>query len=142
MARRGPPAGSRAEAVTLARRMLSAQCLPAGARRLPLEPVPGPVREPGLWGGAAAAVDLYELFELPQPVNAVAHALVARMPVGMSREASIGELATPPGVMGREAGVTSGEAAYLARSVPPGVDMAQLVVTVAPVRLVPCTSRV
>src|SRR5215472_14869703 len=57
----GPRAGSRAEAVTLARRMLSRLRLPVGARRLP--PASRPLREPGLWAGAAAALDLHQLFE-------------------------------------------------------------------------------
>jgi hypothetical protein len=126
VARRGPPAGSRAEAVTLARRMLSRLRLPAGARRLPLVPVPRPVSGPGLWAGAAAALDLHQLFELRQPMAAVAASLAARAPAGMSL-ASTGGLAGP-------AGVTSREVGYMPRSVPAGVYMAQLVLTVAPAR--------
>jgi hypothetical protein len=65
---RGAPASSRAEAVRLARLMLSRLRLPAGVRRLPSAPVPWPVRGPDLWAGAAAALDLHRLFELRQPM--------------------------------------------------------------------------
>lgn len=122
----GPPAGSRAEAARLARRMLSGLRLPAGARRLPSAPVPRPLREPGLWAGAAAALDLHQLFELRQPVAAVAAVLMAHVPAGMSL-GSTGALVEP-------AGVTSREVGYMPRSVPAGVYMAQLVLTVAPAR--------
>src|SRR5215469_1078837 len=108
----GPPAGSRAEAVTLARRMLSRLRMPAGARRLP-PPVPRPLREPDLWAGAAAALDLHQLFELRQPVGAVAAGLMAHVPAGMSL-GSTGALVEPAGVASREVG-------YAARQVPAGV---------------------
>jgi hypothetical protein len=125
-ARRGPPAGSRAEAATLARLMLSRLRLPAGARRLPPVPVPRSVSGPGLWAGAFAALDLHQLFELRQPMDAVAAVLTAYVPAGMS-QASTGEAAGPGGVTMREVG-------YTARSVPAGVYAAQLVLTVAPAR--------
>jgi len=121
----GPPAGSRAEAVTLARRMLSRLRMPAGARRLP-PPVPRPLREPDLWAGAAAALDLHQLFEPRQPVGAVAAGLMAQVPAGMSL-GSTGALVEPAGVASREVG-------YAARQVPAGVYAAQLVVTVASAR--------
>src|SRR5215469_18335712 len=122
----GPPVGSRTEAVTLARRMLSRLRLPTGARRLPSAPVPRAVSGPGLWAGAAAALDLHQLFELRQPIAAVAAVLMAHVPNGMSL-GSTGGLADPAGVMSREVG-------YTARSVPAGVYAAQLVLTVAPAR--------
>jgi hypothetical protein len=123
-ARRDPPAGSRAEAAGLARWMLSRLRLPAGTRRLPPSPVPRAVSEPLLWGGAAAALDVYQLFEVRQPMAAVAAGLAAHAPAGMG-QAGTGYLGGPSGVVSREVG-------YLARQVPAGVDAAQLVVTVAP----------
>lgn len=120
----GPSAGSRAEAVTLARGMLSRLHLPAGARRLPQALVPQLVREPELWAGAAASLDLHELFEVRQPVASVAAVLVAHVPAGMSLGSTSG-LAEP-------AGATSMEVGYTARQVPAGVYAAQLVLTLAP----------
>ncbi len=124
VARDGPPAGSRAEAVTLARLMLSRLRLPSGARRLPSAPVPRSLRSPSLWGGASDQLDLHQIYELRQPVDAVAAVLAARVPAGMS-QAGTGEGAGP-------SSVTSMEVSYTARSVPAGVYMAQLVLTVVP----------
>jgi hypothetical protein len=124
VARRGPPAGSRAEAIALARLMLSRLRLPAGARRLPPVPVPRPVSEPDLWAGAAAALDVHQLFELRQSAAAVAAAVTAHAPAGMSL-ASTGGLVSSAGVRSREVG-------YTARQIPTGIYAAQLVLTVAP----------
>jgi hypothetical protein len=121
-ARGGPPAGSRAEAVTLARLMLSGLRLPVGARRLPSAPVLPSLRSPSLWGGAAGQLDLHQIYELRQPMDAVAAVLTARVPAGMS-QAGTGEGAGP-------SGVTSMEVSYTPRSVPAGIYMAQLVLTV------------
>ena len=124
VARGGPPAGSRAEAVTLARLMLSRLRLPAGARRLPSAPVPPSLRSPSLWAGAAGQLDLHQIYELRQPMDAVAQFLTARVPAGMS-QAGTGEGAGP-------SGVTSMAVSYTPRSVPAGIYMAQLVLTVVP----------
>lgn len=123
--RPGPPAGSRAEAAALARLMLSRLRLPSGARRLPPTPVPQSLREPSLWGGAAAALDVHQLFELPQSMESAAAALTAHAPAGMSLAVTGG-----PGV-GSD-GVTSQEVGYAVQSVPAGVYAAQLVLTVVP----------
>ncbi len=125
VARGGPPAGSRAEAVTLARLMLSRLRLPVGARRLPSAAVPPSLRSPSLWGGAAGQLDLHQIYELRQPMDAVAAVLTVRVPAGMS-QAGTGEGAGP-------SGVTSLEVSYTPRSVPAGIYMAQLVLTVVPV---------
>jgi hypothetical protein len=124
VARGGPPAGSRAEAVTLARLMLSRLRLPAGARRLPSMPVPPSLRSPLLWGGAADQLDLHQIHGLRQPADAVAAVLTSRVPAGMS-QAGTGEGAGP-------SGVTSMAVSYAPRSVPAGIYMAQLVLTVVP----------
>jgi hypothetical protein len=121
-AREGPLAGSRAEAVALARLMLSRVRLPAGARRLPSAPVPPSLRSASLWIGAADQVDLYQIYQLRQPMDAVAAFVAARGPAGMSY-AGTGEGSGP-------SGVTIMEVSYTPRSVPAGIYMAQLVLTV------------
>lgn len=119
---RGPRAGNRAEAAALARRMLSRLRLPAGARRLPPLPVPQPLRQPALWAGAAAALDVHQLYKLRQPMDAAAAVLTAHVPAGMYLGGT-GALSSP-------AGVTSREVGYTARSLPAGIYAAQLVLTV------------
>ncbi len=121
-----PPAGSRAEAAGLARLMFSRLDLPTGARRLPAAPVPAALRQPALIGLAAAELDLHELFRLQQSVGAAESFLKAHVPAGMFRWSwSIATTSDP-------AGTQSEEVTYQATSVPAGVDLAQLVVTVAP----------
>jgi len=120
-----PPAGSRAEATALAGRLLSLLELPAGARRLPATSLPPSLREPATEvAGASASLDLYRLFAVPQPLDALAGALAARVPAGLSL-GSTGQSSGPGEVTTREVG-------YAPRSVPAGIYSAQLVVTMAP----------
>jgi hypothetical protein len=131
-ARPGPPAGSHAEAAALARLMLSRLRLPPGARRLPPAPGPPLVRRPDLWAGAAASLDLHQLFALRQPMDAVAAVVVAHAPAGMTWHSTGGLLG--PADRLRPVDVTSSEVGYMARSVPAGVYAAQLVLTLAQTR--------
>jgi hypothetical protein len=124
--RGGPPAGTRAEATALARRMLSRLRLPGGARRLPAQPVPSALRDPALWAGGVAALDQHRLFRLRQPMRAVAAAWTAHAPAGMTL-ASTGDQSGPSGVL-------SILVSYNPRSLPAGIDAAQLVLTVTPAR--------
>ena len=119
-----PPAGTHAEAAALARKMLSKLHLPAGALRLPLTPAPRSLRQPSLWGLAVASVDLHRLFELRQPMQAVAAALAAKVPAGMTLAGT--------GGAGGPAGTTTEDVSYALRSVPAGVYMAQLTTTTVP----------
>ncbi len=123
-ARAGPPAGSRAEAAALARLMLSRLRLPSGARRLPPTPLPRSLREPPLWVASATSLDVHRLFELGQPMAAAAAIMTARVPAGMSLGVT--------GSAGVSGAVTSMEVGYNARSVPPGIYQARLVLTIAP----------
>jgi hypothetical protein len=118
----GPPAGNRAEAATLARLMLSRLHLPPGARRL--ASVPPSLRSTALWFGAADQLDLHQVYQLRQPIAAVAAVLAAHAPAGM-RYAGTGKGGGP-------SGVTLMEVSYTPRSVPAGIDATQLVVTVVP----------
>lgn len=121
----GPHAGSRAEAAALASTMLSRLRLPAGARRLPPAPVPPSLSQPTLMAGAAASLDVHQLFELPQTMGAAAAALTAHVPAGLILASTGG-----PGVGSN--GVTSQDVGYAVRSVPAGVYAAQLVLTLTP----------
>ncbi len=119
-----PPAGTRPEAIALARKLLSKLHLPAGSRRLPPEPVPPPLRQPSLWGLATASLDVHRLFGLARPMASVAAMLTAHVPADMSLAGT--------GNSGGPAGVTSEIVSYTARSVPTGVNAAQLALTVVP----------
>jgi len=102
--------------------LLSRLRLPSGARRLPPTAVP-PSVQPSLWAGAAA-LDVHEVFELPEPMTGTAAFLSVHVPIGMSL-----------GVTGQGSGprgLTSADVAYSAASVPAGINAAQLVLTIAP----------
>jgi hypothetical protein len=131
-ARPGPPAGSRGEASALARLMLSRLRLPPGARRLPPAPGPPLVRRTDLWAGAAASLDLDQLFVLRQPMDAVAAVVVAHAPAGMTWD-STGEMSGAADRL-RPVDVTSIEAGYTAWPVPAGIYAAQLVLTLVATR--------
>jgi hypothetical protein len=121
----GPPAGSRAEAAALAAQMLSRLRLPSGTRGLPQVPVPSSLSQPAaVMAAAATSLDEYRLFAVAQPAGAVAAALTADEPAGMV-QTNTGE-STGPG------GLTTWEVGDTPRSVPAGIDFAQLVLTVVP----------
>ena len=125
-ARLGPPAGDQAEAHALATKLLSLVRLPAGALRLPATRLPLSVPGPSLWGGAAASLDVHELFEIPAPLTTATAELAAHFPAGTSPTGS--------GVARWRAGfkkpwVAYGEVGYADRFVPAGVNAAQLVIT-------------
>lgn len=122
-----PPAGTRADASVLATGLLSGLRLPADARRLPPNPTPQ-AAEPSLWGGAAAALDVHELFELPEPITTAAAFLSAHVPPGLFLSVS-GQGTGLVGAVGAQVAYT--EVAYEPRSVPAGVYAAQLVLTIA-----------
>ena len=121
----GPPAGSRTEAATLARQLLSRLRLPAGARRLPQKPVPPSLTSPA-YGPAAvpSSLDQYRLFALAQPMATAAAFLAAHVPAGMEAFGT-GSASGPDGV-------TEEDVSYQPRSVPAGIAGAQLVLTVVP----------
>jgi hypothetical protein len=124
----GPPAGTRAEAHALATELLARLRLPPGARQLPPNSAP-PSVEPSLWAGAAAALDMQKLFELPESITTAAAFLSAHVPPGLYL--SVGGqgtgLAAPPGAQ-----VAYTDLAYEPQSVPAGVYAAQVVLTIAP----------
>ena len=121
----GPAAGSRAQATALARQLLSLLELPAGTRRLAATSLPPSLREVTTEAaGASASLDLHRLFAVPQPPDALAGALAARVPAGLSLS-STGQGSGPGQPTTREVG-------YTPRSVPAGIYSAQLVLAMVP----------
>ncbi len=118
-----PPAGSRAEAAVLAAALLTRLHLPAGARRLPAQPVPRLLGRPILQVGGYAELDVRQLFALRQPMSDVAAELAAARPAGMAAATTCS-----CGFYG--AGVT--DISFADVSLPRGIYLAQLVLTVAP----------
>jgi hypothetical protein len=119
-----PAAGTAAEAETEARQLLAVLVLPPGARRLPERPIPSAVSQPGqnLGGG----LDLYRLFRLPMSMDAAQHFVRAHVqaPLTFSGYGS-----------GSHGGVPDFEmltADVPPRALPPGIDIAQVVCTIAP----------
>jgi hypothetical protein len=123
----GPPAGTRAEAHALATELLARLRLPPGARQLPPNSGP-PSVEPSLWAGAAAALDVHRLFELPGSPAAVVAFLSAHVPPGLSLSVT-GHATVPNGSAGAPVAYT--DLAYEPQSVPAGVYEAQLVLTIS-----------
>jgi hypothetical protein len=119
-----PIAGTKAEADAEARRLLAELVLPAGARRLPGRPVPGAVSQPDQSPGTG--VDLYRLFSVPTSMDATLRFVQAHLPAGLASAGSgWGGQATTPDYETLTADVPP-------RAVPPGIDTAELVYTIAP----------
>lgn len=119
-----PIAGTSAEAAAEARHLLAGLVLPGGARRLPGRPVPAAVSQPGQDPGTG--LDLYRLFRLPMSMDAAQQFVRAHPPAGLT---SSGTGWGSNGGMPEYAVLTADVAA---RAVPPGIDIAQLVYTIAP----------
>jgi hypothetical protein len=121
----GPPAGSRTEAATLARQMLSRVPLPPGARHLPSAPLPSSLAEPASqYAAVTPSLDQYQLFAAPQSTSAVSAFLARRAPAGMEADGTC-----------QGSGPSTGpfmEVSYQPHAVPAGIAGAELVVTVVP----------
>lgn len=117
-----PPHGSRAQALVLARRLLSRLVLPAGAQPAHVSPLPPELQGPAnLIIGSA---DVHRLFALRQPMPAVHDFLLAHVPAGMRRD-STGQ--------GRgQTGVTMQSISYAPLSLPSGITREELAATVIP----------
>jgi hypothetical protein len=121
----GPPAGSRSEAAALARLLLSRLRLPPAARRLPPDSLPPSLSQPATqYADGSASFDQRQLFALTQPMDAAAAFLAAHLPAGSSLGGT-GEGSSPGGPTMREVTDTP-------RSLPEGVSLAELVLTVVP----------
>jgi hypothetical protein len=119
-----PVAGTEAEADAEARHLLAEVVLPGGARRLPQRPVPGAVSQPGQDLGTG--IDLYQVFGLPMSMDAAQQFVRAHLPAGLTSSG------TGWGSAGGMPEYDMLAADVAPRAVPPGIDVAQLVFTIAP----------
>jgi hypothetical protein len=119
-----PAAGTPAEAEAEAGQLLAALVLPRGARRLPERPVPSAVSQPGQSLGTG--LDLYRFFRLPMSMDAAQRFVRAHLPAALTSSGygSGSQDGVPDFAM-----VT---ADVPPRAVPPGIDIAQVVYTIAP----------
>lgn len=113
------PAGSRAEALALARRLLSRLVLPAGGRPVRVRVLPQMLRQPRIPSGGAHQVDVPRLFSLRQSTAAAQSFLEAHPPAG-TRLTGYGG----PGTLGV---VT---VSFTPRSTPAGIYAAELDIAV------------
>jgi hypothetical protein len=120
---RGAPVSvSWAQALALARRMLSRLDLPPGARPYPESALPMALREPA-GVPAAPLADVHLTYRLPQSMRQAFQYMLSHPPSG-----------TLPGAISHAgvAGLTDRAVTYLLRTEPPGVYVAQLALVVVP----------
>jgi hypothetical protein len=118
----GSPSGSRAEALALARELLSRLVLPPGAKLAQVSSLPSALRHPASSIAAAGSVDSHRLFTLQQPMPAIHRFLLAHVPAGM-RLYTNGQVSSPAGVLVQNV-------SYSPRSLPAGIYRAELVTVV------------
>lgn len=121
----GPPAGTRADALRLARHLLSSVVLPQGATAMG-GPPPAALSQPGIPASTADAVEVYGLWTAPGSMDTATSFLRGRPPTGMSSNGA-GESSGP-------GGITAEETDYVPASLPAGISDAGLVLRVAPGR--------
>lgn len=119
-----PAAGSRSQALVLARQLLWRLDLPPGAHRTRLPLLPPGLRRTGGYAVTGAVVDIHRLFRLPQPVLAARSFLLAHRPAGMP-------VSGYSGVSGHTVMAVQ-DVSFGLRSLPAGIDDAQLVATLVP----------
>ena len=124
--RGGPPQGSRAASVALARKMLREVRRPPGSRTVRPDPVPQYLREPFERIGATHWVDLRHFYAAPRSMRASYAYLRQHVPAGYQLMSSGGE---------GSGGTTVLEfVVYTPKALPRGIDEADLVVGVVPGR--------
>lgn len=119
----GPTDGSHAQALALARHMLTLLVLPSGARHLQ-GPVARQLRQPGVGLGSLNTADVHRFYSLGLPPQAASRFFAEHVPPGM-RFISNGQTGGPAGVMALDVG-------YAPRSLPPGIYRAELDLTLVP----------
>jgi hypothetical protein len=112
-----PPAGSRAEALALASRLLTRLVAPPGAR--PANPVPGPLSVSSAGGVSSYSVDVHRFLLVREPMADVHSFLLAHVPAGMQWAGA----GLAPGTTNTVSVLWVG---YRPQSLPAGIDMAQL----------------
>jgi hypothetical protein len=125
--RGGPPPGTRADALRLARRLIAENVLPPGARGLPQRPIPLGLRQVGGQAiGVKSSVDVYRLFALPVSMRQAAAFLARHAPAG-TRSGGTGQSGGP-------GGITEMDVSYFLNRLAPGISSAGLTDTVVPAR--------
>lgn len=120
----GPPPGSRAESLRLARQLMARNPLPPGARRLPQHPVPPGLRQVPVESGVKSSVDIYRLFALPASMRQAKAFIGEHAPAGMKSGGS--------GQTGGPGGVTEMDVSYSLSKLPRGISSAGLTDSVVP----------
>ena len=119
----GPIAGSAQEAQRLADELLSHLILPAGSHRIPWHPQPA-LRQTQIALGVRHQADVRELWLVPTSVTALAGYIRTHRPAGLPFQ-GFGQ-ARSGGQLYAE------QTTFFARSRPPGIQSAQLVLEIAP----------
>lgn len=114
-----PPAGSRAEALALASRLLTRLVAPPGARPANPVPVPGPLSVSSAGGVSSYSVDVHRFLLVREPMADVHSFLLAHVPAGMQWAGA----GLAPGTTNTVSVLWVG---YRPQSLPAGIDMAQL----------------
>jgi hypothetical protein len=122
----GPPQGSRAASLALGRKMLRQLRRPPGSRVVRPHPVPQNLRGPAQGIAATRYVDVKRFFAAPRSMRASYAYLRRHAPVGYRLDGS--------GSMSQGGRTVLEFVAYQPRSVPRGVDEADLIVGVVPGR--------
>jgi hypothetical protein len=117
-----PAAGTRAEALALAQRLVSQLVLPSGARTTHLPSLPPPLRPP--WGSVAGSADTGRLITAPQTIAAVRAFMLAHPPSGAGTTAT-GRQTGPAGLIAQDV-------YFDLRTLPPGINDASLAITLVP----------
>lgn len=121
--RSGPPGGSRAEALALARKLLPRVILPPSTRAL-TGPVPARLRGRGVGPGARDTVDVHRQFAAGPRQSAVARFFRLHVPAGL-RFVDNGSDSDQTGLVWLDLG-------YLPRHLPAGIYQAEIGLTVVP----------
>lgn len=122
----GPPHGSRAASLVLARKMLGQLRRPPGSRVVRPHPVPRYLRQPAQGIGVIHRVDVKRFYAAPRSMQASYAYLRKHVPAGYRREV------TGSGSQGSTTVVEF--VVYAPKALPRGVDVANLVVEVVPGR--------
>ena len=119
-----PGAGSAAGAHGLAGRLLTRLVLPPGARPVRMRALPPLLRQPQIPAGGTHEADVHRLFLLSEPMSAVQSFLRAHLPTGM-RGSGDGQSAD-------STGITMESLSFEPRTLPAGINGAQLDTAVVP----------
>jgi len=119
-----PHAGTRAESLRLAIRLLRRMVLPPGTRRLPARPLPHGLRQPGSIMSATTTIDRYRLFELAISMTRAKDFLAAHPPAGMT--------VTATGWTGDHNRVTERMVSDTLAKLLPGISAADLTASIVP----------